>query len=102
LSIHSKIEPPEKSNMSNDKKVSTEASAFFIVALETHNKPKASAPQCLEEPFYVKIFKELCIQARKSRNHHPKKILQSKQVGYLRRQNILPKCYQILKKKWWK
>jgi hypothetical protein len=53
-------------------------------------------------PSYAKILKDLCRQWHKSRNHRPKKIFSSKQVGYLRWGNILPECYQILKKKWWK
>jgi hypothetical protein len=88
--------------LSNDKEVSTEAHSFIIVPLETYHEPKASVLQCLKEPSYAKILKDLCTQVRKSRNHPPKKIFPSKQVGYLRWQNILPECYQILKKKWWK
>jgi len=38
----------------------------------------------------------------KSRNHIPKKILPSMQVGYLRWRNILLEGYQILMKKGWK
>ena len=93
------IEPPENPNLSSDKEVSTEASSFIIVPLETHHEPKASATQCLEEPSNVKILKDLCTQAPKSRNYVPKTILQSKQVGYLRCRNILPKCYEISWKK---
>lgn len=88
--------------MSNDKEVSTEAHSFIILPLETHHESKASILQCLKEPSYAKIFKDLCRQAHKSRNHRPKKVFPSKQVGYLRRRNIIPECYQILKKKWWK
>jgi hypothetical protein len=96
------IEPPSTPNLSNDKEVSTEAHYFITIPLETHHEPKASVLQCLKEPSYAKIFKDLCTQARTSRNHRLKKILQSKQVGYLRWQNILPECYKRLKKKWWK
>jgi hypothetical protein len=42
------------------------------------------------------------MQGHKSSNHLPKKIIRSKQVGYLRWQNILPDGYQILKNKGWK
>jgi hypothetical protein len=93
--------PLENPDLSNNKEVSIEAHSFFIVPLQTHHEPKALAPQCLEEPSYAEIFNELCTQERKSRNHRPKKILQSKQVGYLRWQNILLECYEILKKKVW-
>jgi hypothetical protein len=55
--------------------VSTEAPACIIAHLETHQEPKASSPKCLKEPSYVKILKDLCTQARKSRNHFSKKIL---------------------------
>jgi hypothetical protein len=113
------IEAPANPNLSNDKEVSTEAPSFIIVPLETHNKPKASAPQCLKEPSYAKILEDLCMQthksrnhlpkksrqskqAHKSRNHLPKKSHQSKQVGYLRWQNILPRHYNVLNKKRWK
>jgi len=81
-----KSEPPSDTSMSNDKEVSTE-----VLIL-----------QCLKEPSYAKILKDLCRQAHKSRNHRPKKIFPSKQIDFLRWQNILPECYQILKKKWWK
>jgi hypothetical protein len=97
-----KIEPPADTSLSNDKEVSTEAHSFIIVLLETQHESKALILQCLKEPLYAKILKDLCRQAHKSRNHRPKKIFPSKQVDYLRWQNILPECYQILKKKWWK
>jgi hypothetical protein len=70
------VEPPADTSLSSDKEVSTEAPSFIIIPIETHHEPK-------------------------SRNHRPKKIFRSKQVGYLRWQNILPECYQSLKKKWW-
>jgi hypothetical protein len=94
-----KIEPPPDTSLSNDKEVSTEAHSFIIVPLETHHESKALILQCLKEPSYAKILKDLYKQAHKSRNHRLKKIFPSKQVGYLKWQNILPKCYQILKKK---
>jgi hypothetical protein len=74
-------EPPSTPNLSKDNDMSTEAPSFIIVPLETHHEPKASAPQCLKEPSYVKILNDLCTQAYKSKNHVPKKILRSKQVG---------------------
>jgi len=97
-----KIEPLEDTSLSNDNKVSTEAHSLIIVPLETHHESKASILQCLKESSYDKILEDLCRQAHKSRNHRPKKIFPSKQVDYLRWRNILPECYQILKKKWWK
>jgi hypothetical protein len=97
-----KIEPPADTSLSNDKEVSTDAHSFISVPLETHHESKALILQCLKEPLYAKILKDLCRQWHKSRNHRPKKIFSSKQVGYLRWGNILLECYQILKKKWWK
>jgi hypothetical protein len=97
-----KIEPPADTSPSNDKEVSTEAHSFIIIPLETLHESKASILQCLKELSYAKILKDLCRQWHQSRNHRPKKIFSSKQVGYLRWGNILPECYQILKKKWWK
>jgi len=94
-----KIEPPTDTSLSNGKEVSTEAHSFIIVPFETHHESKASILQCLKEPSYAKILKDLCRQAHKSRNHRPKKIFPSKQVGYLRWRNILLECYMILKKK---
>jgi hypothetical protein len=94
-----KIEPPADTSLSNDKEVSTEAHSFIIVSLETQHESKASILQCLKEPSYAKILKDLCRQWHKSRNHRPKKIFSSKQVGYLRWKNILAECYQSLKKK---
>jgi hypothetical protein len=99
-----KVEEKEKQveplpNFSNDKDVSIEANSFVIISLKTQHESLASRFQCLEEPSYVEIFKESCTQDHKSRNRVPKWILQSKQLGYIRWRNILPKGYQILKKK---
>jgi hypothetical protein len=96
------IKPPAVTSLSNDKEVSTETHSFIIVPLETQHESKASILQCLREPSYAKILKDLCRQEHKSKNHCLKKIFPSKQVGYLRWRNILSECYQILKKKWWK
>jgi hypothetical protein len=96
-----KIEPPADTSLSNDKEVS-KAHSFIIVPLKTHHESKVLILQCLKVPSYAKILKDLCRQWHKSRNHLPKKIFSSKQVGYLRWGNILPECYQILKKKGWK
>jgi hypothetical protein len=81
--------------------VSTEAPACITAPLETHQEPKVPSLKCLQEPSYAKILKDLCKQARKSRNHFPKKILRSKQF-YIRWRNILPEGYEVLKKKGWK
>jgi hypothetical protein len=97
-----KIESPADTSLSNDKEVSTEAHSFIIVPLETHHESKALILQCLKEPSYAKILKDLCRQAHKSKNHRPKKIFLNKEIGFLRWQNILPECYQILKRKGWK
>jgi hypothetical protein len=96
------VKPPADTSLFNDKEVSTEAPSFIIVPLDTHHEPKASVSQCLKEQSYAKILKDLCTQTHKSRNHRPKKIFRSKQVGYVRWQNIPLECYQILKKKVWK
>jgi hypothetical protein len=81
--------------------VSIEAPACITAPLETHQEPKASSLECPQEPSYIKILKDLCTQARKSRNHFPKKIRRSKQF-YLRWKNIMPEGYEVLKKKGWK
>jgi len=94
--------PPSNPNLFNDKEVSTETHSFITIPLETLHEPQASVLQYLKESFYNKLVKDLCIQGHKSRNHLPKNILRSKQVGYLRGRNIMPEGYQILKKKWWK
>jgi hypothetical protein len=72
------IELPSTPNLSNDKEVSTEAHSFIIIPLETLHKPQALILQCLKEPLYDKLVKDLCTQGHKSRNHLPKKILRSK------------------------
>jgi hypothetical protein len=61
-------------NFSNNKEVSTEAQSFVTIPLETQLEPQISSFQCLEEPFYVEIFKDSCTQAHKSRNRVPKRI----------------------------
>jgi hypothetical protein len=96
------VEPSADTSLSNDNEVSTEAHSFIIVPLETHHEPKTLILQCLKKPSYATILKDSCRQEHKSRNHRPKRIFPSKQVGYLRWQNIRPECYQILKKKRWK
>jgi hypothetical protein len=94
--MEEQIEPPPILNWSNDNEVSTEAHSLITIPLETH---QASSFQCLDELSYVEIFKDSCIQDHKSRNRVPKRIFRSKQLGYIRWRNILPKGYQILKKK---
>lgn len=96
------IAPPPNPNTSNDKEMSTEAQSFITIPLETFHELQASILQCLKEPSYAKIVKDLCTKPRKCRNHRPKKILRSKRVGYIRWQNIPPKGYQVLNKKGWK
>jgi hypothetical protein len=96
------IEPPPAPNLSNDEEMSTEAHPFVTIPFKTLHEPQASVLQCLKEPFYARILKDLCTQGRNSRNHLPKKILRSKQVSYLRGRNILPEGHQILNKKGWK
>jgi len=96
------IEPPSTLNLSNDKEMSIGAHSFITIPFETLHEPQASILQCLKEPSSDKFVKDLCTQGHKSRNHLPKKILRNKQVGYMRWRNILPKDYQILKKKGWK
>jgi hypothetical protein len=97
--MEEQIEPLPILNWSNDKEVSTEAHSLITIPLETH---QASSFQCLEEPSYVEIFKDSRTQDHKSRNHVPKRIFRSKQLGYIRWRDILPERYQILKKKGWK
>jgi hypothetical protein len=96
------IEPPTTPSLSNDMEMSTKAHSFVTIPFETLHEPQAPLIQCLKEPFYAKALKDLCKQAGKPRNHHSKKILLSKKVGYFKWQNILPEGYQILKKKGWK
>ena len=98
---HEKNQPTTDPNLPNDMEVSIEAPACITVPLETHQEHKASSLVCLQEPSYIKILKDLCTQARKSRNHIPKKILWSK-LFYIRWRNIPPEGYEVLKKKWWK
>jgi hypothetical protein len=98
---HEKNQPPTDPNLPIDMEVSTKAPVYITAPLETHQEPKASSLECPQEPSYVKILKDLCTQARKSRNHFPKKIRRSKQF-YLRWQNIMPEGYEVLKKKGWK
>jgi hypothetical protein len=76
------IEPPP--NFSNSKEVSTEAHSFVTILLETQHEPLASHVQCLEEPSYVEIFKDSCMQRCESRNRSPRKILLSNKVSYIR------------------
>jgi hypothetical protein len=96
------IAPPSNPNSSNDKEMSTETHSFITIPLETFHDLQASVFQCLNKPSSAKSFKDRCTQCHKSRNHRLKKILRSKQVGYLRRRPILPEGYQILKKRGWK
>jgi hypothetical protein len=60
---HEKSEPPTDSNLPSDMEVSTEAPSCITIPLETHQEPKASSLECLQEPSYVKILKDLCTQA---------------------------------------
>jgi hypothetical protein len=94
--------PPPNPNTSNDKEMSTEAHSFITIPLETFHEPQASILKCLKEPSYAQTVKDLCTQPRKSRHHHPKKILRSKQAGYIKWRNIPPEGYQIFKRKGWK
>jgi hypothetical protein len=94
--------PPSNPNSSNDKEMRTEAHSFITIPFETLHEPQPSILQCVKESSCAITVKDPCTQGQKSRNRHPKNILRSKQVGYLRRQPILPEGYQILKKKGWK
>jgi hypothetical protein len=89
-------------NMSIDKEMSTEAHSFITIPLETFHEPRVSVLQCLQMPSSTKSLKHRCTQEQKSRNHRLTKILQSTQVGHLRRRHIFADGYQILKKKGWK
>jgi hypothetical protein len=80
---HEKSQPPTDPNLPSDMEVSTEAPACITVPLEAHQELKASSLVHLQEPSYVKILKDLCTEAQKSRNHFPKKILRSKKF-YIR------------------
>jgi hypothetical protein len=77
------IEPPQNSNLSNEKGVSTETHSFIPIPLERHHEPQVSSFQCLKEPSYVEIFKESRTKDHKSRNHVPKRILRNK-VNYIK------------------
>jgi hypothetical protein len=77
-------EPPTNLDQSSDMEVSTETLACITDLLKTHQESKASSLKCLKEPSYVKILKDSRTQAHKSRNHFPKKIIRSKQLGYIR------------------
>jgi len=94
--------PPSNPNSSNDKEMSTEAHSFTTIPLKTFLEPQVSILKYLKEPSYAKTVKDRCTQGQKSRNHRPKKILQGKQVGYIRWRNIPLERYQILKKKGWR
>jgi hypothetical protein len=72
---HEKSQPPTVPNLPSDMEVSTKAPACITVPLETHQEPKVPSLECLQESSYAKILKDLCTQARKFRNHFPKKIL---------------------------
>jgi hypothetical protein len=96
------IEPLSTPNFSNDKEMNTKAHSFITIHFETLHEPQTSFLQCLKEPSYDKFVKDLCTQGHKFRNHLHKKILRSKQVGYLRWRNILLEGFQIFKKKGWK
>jgi hypothetical protein len=93
---------PRQIQICHDKEVSTEAHSSSTIPLNKLHEPQALVFQCLKEPSYAKTVKDPCTQVHKSRNHHPKKIFGSKQVGYLRWRHIILEGYQILKKKGWK
>jgi hypothetical protein len=93
------IEPPPNSHLSNDNKVSTKSHSFVTIPLHTHHETQVSFLQCLRALSYAKILKDLCTVVHKSRNNLPKKIWLSKKIGCQRWRNILPKGYQIPKKK---
>jgi hypothetical protein len=57
---HEKSQPPTDPNLPSDMEVSTEAPACITASLETHQELKASSLVCIQEPSYVKIFKDLC------------------------------------------
>jgi hypothetical protein len=100
---HEKSQPPADSNLPSDMEVSTKTHACITVPLETHQEPKVPSLDCLQEPSYAKILKDLCKQARKSRNHFPKKILRIRSKQFcIRWRNIIPEGYKVLKKKGWK
>jgi hypothetical protein len=94
------FKPPP--NPSSDKEVSTEAHSLITIPLETYHSPLVSYFQCLEEPSYVAIFEDSRTHDHTSRSRGPKRNFRSKFLGYIRWRNILPKGYQIRKKKGWK
>ena len=96
------IEPLPIQDLSNEKEVSTEAHSFVTIPLETHHETQVSFLHCLEALSYAIILKDLCIEGHKSRNHVPKRIIQSKKLGYKRWRNILLEGYQVLMKKGWR
>jgi hypothetical protein len=61
-------------NPSNDKEVSTKTHSLVTIPLETYHAPQVLSFQCLEQPFYVEIFKVSCTERCKYRNRHTKKI----------------------------
>jgi hypothetical protein len=97
--MEEQIEPTPILNWSNVKEVSIEVYSLITIPLETPHVSQASLFQCLEEPSYVEIFKVSRTNRCKYRNRHIKKNFQRKQICYIRWRNILPKGYQILKKK---
>jgi hypothetical protein len=66
------IEPLSIPNFSNDKEVSIEAHFFITIPIEILHEPKIPVLQYLKESSYDTLVKDLCTQARKSRNHIPK------------------------------
>jgi hypothetical protein len=76
--------PLPNPNTSNDKEMSTESHSFITIHLDTFLEPQTSILKCLKEPSYAKTVKDLCTQPHKSRHHCPKKIIRSKQVGYIK------------------
>ena len=77
-------EAPTTPSLSNDKEMRVEAHFFITISLETLHEPQTPLIQCLKKAFYAKTLKDLCKQAGKLRNYHPKKIIRSNKVGYLR------------------
>jgi hypothetical protein len=82
--------------------VSIEAHSFIIVSLETHHESKASILQVSKSHRMPRFSRIYTNKRTNLRIIIPRKIFPNKQVGYLRWKNIIPECYQILKKKWWK
>jgi hypothetical protein len=93
------FEPPQNSNLSNDKEVSIEAHSFVTIPLETYHSPQVLSFQCLEEPSYVAIFEDSHTHDHTSRYRGPKRNFRSKFLGYISWWNILQEGYLILKKK---